>query len=227
MPQMYLHPRSWLLPLVPALALGCAATSSGPGRSPRRLAPAVPQDVVLTGRPYRLRHQGALVDDTGRRGPGGRIQGRICGSQVDLQVAHHAGPAVLEGRVALLEAEIWVGRDGPARLFTGSLGDTDFTLRLDQHGLRGEMGGGTVDLRAAAGSLVGTSAGVGFALGGWAELWQMSAVHQAALVPLMLACAEAHAQHGQVFANARFGGPAAEPPGVTLALLGTAATDEL
>ncbi|MDW8282981.1 MAG: hypothetical protein RMK29_14795 [Myxococcales bacterium] len=219
--------RSWLLPLVPAMALGCAATSSGPGR-PVHPGSEAPQDVILTGRPYRLRHQGGLLDDTAGRGPGGRMRGRVCGSQVDLQVSHQGGTSLLEGRVAQLETEIWVGRAGPARLFSGSLGETDFALRLDQNGLRGQMGGGTVELHATAGALVGTSAGVGLALGGLAALWQMSAVQQGALVPLMLACAEAHAQHGQAFAEARFGGPAAEqPPGVTLALLDVAAADEL
>jgi hypothetical protein len=195
-----------LLAVLPVLGAGCAASSlaARDGDTAR----AAREDLQLTGRPYALTHLGAVRRPGALHGPGGRIQGQVCGAAVGLNVDHRGGPLVLEGRVADEDTEIWVGREGGALRMSGNLGGLGLDVRLTDEGLSGRMGRMPVILQATGDSLAGSSGRARFVAEGLAGLRRMPAAVQGALLPLLLACAGAHEQRGQVLAKARFAPPA-------------------
>ena len=194
-------PCPWLLPLVPALTFGCAAAP----RAPQPAAPP-PQEASFTGQPFALRQSGAMAPPGADGDVAGRIRGQVCGAPVGLQVEHHAGAIVLEGHVANLETEIWIGKEHNGRIISGSIGEQSFDLHLGQQRLYGRIGMVILDLRPGNRLLVGEAGdGSVLDLGSWGGLWSMPAATQGALVPLMLACAHAEGDEGLAFFR---GGPA-------------------
>jgi hypothetical protein len=217
--------------LLLTLASGCATTPKTAvvdGREVPRLA------LQFDGQPYTVKHEGAHPKpggpSDGLKDAGGSIRGRICGMEVDFDVAHKGDHVQLVGTIdGRMPATIDVSEHNGVRRFSGSLGilAVDFTLEPSQ--IQGHVGIRVFALEPQedvyAGfmripdtlDIDGAKQRTGFVLRGREALWAMPAADQAAVLPAIMTCDGMQFQHGDQF-DVGFGGQPTDRPAETSAV---------
>lgn len=154
------------------------------------------QDLRFAAQPYEVSHERAHPRapgaSGGQMGDGGAIRGRVCGAALDLSVEHRGDHVALRGQVDGAAARLRVEDRAGERNIRGFIGDRSVELFLDGEQVAGRLADQPLRYSRQGDELIAAQAG-GQPVQGGAGLWRMPPADQAAVLPLLLLCAQAPA----------------------------------
>ena len=155
------------------------------------------------GQPYSIRHYDAYPKSGdpsgGLSAAGGSIAGTVCGADIQYQVTHKGDHVHVSGFINnQYSVNLLVREANHVRRITGGIGHFSVDMSYGEEGVAGAVGACTYHMsgkQESGGTLSEQFRAQGYdvtlRIAGYAELLQLPAADQAALLPLVLRCSTA------------------------------------